>query len=135
MLTYKKPLNRILIQERSKSKYSIRFVIFFRAINILILLTSFCCCSYSFGENGENKGNAMQKRKFTVLPMVLCVSLLRFRYDIMTGQINKNNKLFKFNAELDLSEYIPDSTYTLQSVLGNRFVLSNNFSLKTIGLK
>lgn len=119
MLTFKKPLNRISNQKRSMSKYCFRFVIylFFNSFYLYsYLINGLLSLFHSFG---ENQYNAMQKREFTVLPPVLCVSLSRFRYDVKSQQINKNNKLFKFDAELDLSKYMPDSSYTLHSVLGN----------------
>lgn len=77
-------------------------------------------CSFSFFSYsvGYEKHDALQKRQFTSLPPVLYIHLMRFRYDSKTNQINKSNKTFKFDAELDLTEYLPNSSYTLQSVLG-----------------
>lgn len=52
------------------------------------------------------------------MPPVLHISLNRFKFNVKTSSVLKNNDQFIFYPKLDLSQLCPDAVYTLHSVLG-----------------
>lgn len=75
------------------------------------------CLSIRF-DYGGGKDDAIRELRFTRLPPVLHISLNRFKYNVKSNSVQKNNDQFKFYPELDLSELCPGAVYTLHSVLG-----------------
>lgn len=69
---------------------------------------------------GENRGKQRARKgvRFTKLPPVLTFQLMRFQFDLETGDMKKIYSKFAFDPTIDMSKYCPDSgQYVLYSVL------------------